>query len=93
MSEKVRNLANLVERQLSAVTQSLSTLEDKGLDKLIRRDKKVDKLESEIIEQGVQVIALRAAGEDYAAFWSSRKLRPSLKEWVIMLGILRTGQR
>ena len=60
MSEKVRSLANLVERQLSAVTQSLSTLEDKGLDKLIRRDKKVDKLESEIIEQGVQVIALRA---------------------------------
>ena len=60
MSEKVRSLANLVERQLRAVTQSLSTLEDKGLDKLIRRDKKVDKLESEIIEQGVQVIALRA---------------------------------
>ena len=60
MSEKVRSPANLVERQLSAVTQSLSTLEDKGLDKLIRRDKKVDKLESEIIEQGVQVIALRA---------------------------------
>ena len=59
MSEKVI-LANLVERQLNAVTQSLSTLEDKGLDKLIRRDKKVDKLESEIIEQAVQVIALRA---------------------------------
>ena len=60
MSEKVRSLANLVERQLNAVTQSLSTLEDKGLDKLIKRDKKVDKLESEIIEQAVQVIALRA---------------------------------
>ena len=30
MSEKVRSLANLVERQLNAVTQSLSTLEDKG---------------------------------------------------------------
>ena len=60
MSEKVRTLANLVERQLNAVTQSLSTLEDKGLDKLIKRDKKVDKLESEIIEQAVEVIALRA---------------------------------
>ena len=59
MSEKVRTLANLVERQLHAVTLSLSTLEDKGLDKLIRRDKKVDKLESEIIEQAVEVIALR----------------------------------
>ena len=55
MSEKVRSLANLVERQLNAVTQSLSTLEDKGLDKLIKRDKKVDKLESEIIEQGFRL--------------------------------------
>ena len=60
MSGKITKLAELVQRQLTAVTQSLSLLNDKGLDKLIKRDEKLDKLESEIIEQAVEVIALRA---------------------------------
>ena len=60
MNEKIEDLADLVQHQLSAVTESLALLEDKGLDKLIKRDKKIDKLESEIIEQAVTVIALRA---------------------------------
>ncbi len=60
MSEKIRSLASLVQHQLNAVAESLSLLEDTGLDKLIKRDKKVDKLESEVIEQAVEIIALRA---------------------------------
>ena len=60
MSGKITDLANLVQHQLTAVTQSLALLEDNGLDKLIKRDKKIDKLEAEIIEQAVTVIALRA---------------------------------
>ena len=60
MSGKITKLAELVQRQLTAVTQSLSLLNDQGLDKLIKRDEKLDKLESEIIEQAVEVIALRA---------------------------------
>ena len=60
MSGKISDLANLVQHQLTAVTQSLALLEDNGLDKLIKRDKKIDKLEAEIIEQAVAVIALRA---------------------------------
>ncbi len=60
MNKKITDLADLVQHQLSAVTESLSLLEDNGLDKLIKRDKKIDKLESEIIEQAVAVIALRA---------------------------------
>ena len=60
MNEKIKDLADLVQHQLRAVTESLALLEDNGLDKLIKRDKKIDKLESEIIEQAVAVIALRA---------------------------------
>ncbi|MCE2517707.1 MAG: phosphate signaling complex protein PhoU [Alphaproteobacteria bacterium] len=60
MSDKITKLAELVQKQITAATQSLATLEDRGLDKLIKRDKKVDTLEAEIIEQAVQVIALRA---------------------------------
>ena len=60
MKDKITDLADLVQHQLNAVTQSLALLEDNGLDKLIKRDKKIDKLESEIIEQAVTVIALRS---------------------------------
>ena len=60
MSGKITDLAELVQHQLTAVTQSLALLEDRGLDKLIKRDSKIDKLESEIIEQSVAVIALRS---------------------------------
>lgn len=60
MSEKISDLAALVQKQLTAVTQSLALLEDRGLDKLIKRDEKIDNLESEIIEKAVSVIALRA---------------------------------
>lgn len=60
MSDKIYDLADLVQHQLTAVTQSLALLEDNGLDKLIKRDSKVDKLEAEIIERAVEVIALRA---------------------------------
>ena len=44
MNEKITDLADLVQHQLSAVTESLALLEDNGLDKLIKRDKKIDKL-------------------------------------------------
>lgn len=60
MSGKITELAELVQKQITAATQSLGALEDRGLDKLIKRDQKIDRLESEIIEQAVAVIALRA---------------------------------
>ncbi len=60
MSGKISELAALVQTQIKAATQSLATLEDRGLDKLIKRDEKIDNLESEIVEQAVQVIAIRA---------------------------------
>ncbi len=60
MSDKISELAALVQKQITAATQSLATLEDRGLDKLIKRDKKIDTLETEIVEQAVQVIALKA---------------------------------
>lgn len=60
MSSKISELASLVQKQITAATHSLAALEDRGLDKLIKRDKKVDTLEKEIVEQAVQVIAIRA---------------------------------
>ena len=60
MSGKISDLAALVQKQIKAATQSLAALEDRGLDKLIKRDKKVDNLEAEIVEQAVEVIAIRA---------------------------------
>lgn len=80
MSAKIDTLTNLVMHQLEAVTESLATLHDKGLDKLIKRDSKIDSLEAEIIERAIAVIAIRGPrAEDLRLVLAMQKIATMLE--------------
>jgi len=60
LNEMIGDLGGLARKQLRSSIKALSDYRISKIDKLIKRDEKLDRLESEIVEKAMEIIAIRS---------------------------------